>query len=432
MTDLASTPKIGSDVNYVIEGGHRLEGTVFIQGAKNAALPMIAAALMAETGQTVLRNVPLIGDVLVAVELARAVGAKVEIHEAERSLVIDASNLTSSVLPAHLTSLIRGSVLFIPPVLHRMGEVLLEGVGGCDLGGRGLDFHYRGFARLGASVTEEGESIRVKASRLKGAGMYLDMPSHTGTENLIAAAAGAIGVSTIENPALEPEIGAVAEFLNKMGARITGCGTGCITVEGVEKLVAVEHTVMSDRLDAGVFAMAVAATGGDATLVGTEFSHFGVVHHKLEQMGVEMVADGAVVRVRCVRPHLRPINVVTWPFPGFATDLQPPILALACGAHGTSYIRDTIFEKRFALAEELSKMGADVQAADGVAVVHGPAKLHGARVFAHDLRAGSSLVIAGLMADGQTIIKNGRMIDRGHAQFDERLRSLGAVVTRNS
>ena len=352
---------LGPETSYRVRGGAPLHGTVFVQGAKNAALKMIAASLLTANGRTVLRNVPPIEDVRRAVELAEAVGAVVEFHEAERTLVVDASNLTSPVLPAEIARRFRSSVLFVPALLHRFGEAVIEGVGGCNLGSRNLDFHYRGFARLGA-VVDEGETvIHIKASKLQGAHLYLDTPSHTGTENLIMAASLAPGRTIIDNTAQEPEVLDVIAFLTKMGARITGGGTGFITVHGVDELTAVEHTVMADRIDAGVFAMAAAITGGEINLVGASLDHFGVVRWKLEQMGVEFGTSGAVVSVRMDRP-LRPINVITSPYPGFATDLQSPIMALACLAEGASYIRETIFDGRYTLVGELNKMGAEGRA----------------------------------------------------------------------
>src|SRR4051794_18807870 len=316
---------MGHEVRYRVRGGHRLRGTVFVQGAKNAVLPMIGAALLAAKGRTVLRNVPIIEDVRRAVELAEAIGAYVELHEAERTLVIDASRLTSAVLPADIARRFRGSVLFTPALLHRLGEAIVEGVGGCNLGSRNLDFHYLGYKRLGAIVDEGETVIHVKASGLTGATLYLDTPSHTGTENLIMAAALAKGITVIENAALEPEVLDVIGMLARMGARISGGGTGFITVEGVDELTAVEHTVMPDRLDAGVFAMAAAITGGEVNLVGASLEHLGVVRWKLEQMGVEFETDGAILHVRRDR-NLRPINVITDTYPGFATDLQSPLM----------------------------------------------------------------------------------------------------------
>jgi UDP-N-acetylglucosamine 1-carboxyvinyltransferase len=421
---------MGTETRYRVRGGTPLHGTVFVQGAKNAALKMIAASLLASKGRTVLRNVPPIEDVRRAVELAQAVGALVEFHEAERTLVVDASRLTSPVLPAEIARRFRGSVLFVPALLHRLGEAVIEGIGGCNLGSRSLDFHYRGFARLGAAV-DEGESvIHIKAGRsgLRGAHLYLDTPSHTGTENLIMAASLAPGTTIIDNAALEPEVLDVIAFLTKMGARITGGGTGFVTVEGVSEMSAVEHTVMPDRIDAGVFAMAAAITGGELNLVGGSLEHFGVVRWKLEQMGVEFSTHGAVLQVRRDRP-LRPINVVTCPYPGFATDLQSPVMSLACLADGTSYIRETIFNGRYTLVGELNKMGAKVEMDGSVALVHGPNHLRGAEVVAHDLRTGIALILAGLAAEGETVVAPGYLIDRGHASIAQRFTTLGADIT---
>ena len=418
----------GAEISYRVRGGTPLNGTVFIQGAKNAALKMIAASLLTPNGHTVLRNVPPIEDVRRAVELAQAVGALVEFHEAERTLVVDASRLTSPVLPAEIARRFRGSVLFVPALLHRFGEAVIEGIGGCNLGSRNLDFHYRGFARLGA-VVDEGETvIHIKAGKLQGAHLYLDTPSHTGTENLIMAASLAPGRTIIDNTAQEPEVLDVIAFLTKMGARITGGGTGFITVHGVSELSAVEHTVMSDRIDAGVFAMAAVAAGGEINLVGANIDHFGVARWKLEQMGAEFSSSGAVLQVHREKP-LRPINVITSPYPGFATDLQQPIMAAATLADGASYIRETIFDGRYALVPELNKMGAKVEIDNNVAIVHGPSVLRGCDVVAPDLRGGAALVLAGLAAEGETVVSPGYLIERGHANFAERLRVLGADVT---
>ncbi|NUR86031.1 MAG: UDP-N-acetylglucosamine 1-carboxyvinyltransferase [Nonomuraea sp.] len=416
-------------VRYRVRGGNALRGTAFIQGAKNAVLPMIGAALLAAKGRTVLRNVPIIEDVRRAVELAESVGAHVELHESERTLVIDASRLSSPVLPAEIARRFRGSVLFTPALLHRLGEAIVEGVGGCNLGSRNLDFHYLGYKRLGA-VVDEGETvIHVKASGLTGATLYLDTPSHTGTENLIMAAALARGTTVIENAALEPEVLDVIDMLTKMGARIRGGGTGFITVEGVDELHAVEHTVMPDRLDAGVFAMAAAITGGELSLVGTGLD-LGVVRYKLEQMGVDFARQGAILHVRCDRRPLRPINIITDTYPGFATDLQSPMMTVAALADGTSYIHERIFDGRFALAQELNKMGANVEVDGSRAIVRGATPLVGTQVTAHDLRSGIALVLAGLAASGETVIESGYLIDRGHAHLAERMRALGADITQ--
>jgi UDP-N-acetylglucosamine 1-carboxyvinyltransferase len=418
----------GPQSSYRVRGGYPLQGTVFVQGAKNAALKMIAASLLADKGRTVLRNVPVIEDVRRAVELAQAVGAQVKFHEAERTLVVDASELTSSVLPAEIARRFRASVVFVPALLHRLGEATIEGIGGCNLGSRNLDFHYRGFARLGCTVDERETMIHIKAQKLKGAHLYLDTPSHTGTENLIMAASLTPGTTVIDNVAMEPEVLDVIEFLTKMGANISGGGTGFVTVQGVRELNAVEHTVMADRIDAAVFAIAAAITGGELSLVGASLDHFGVVRWKLEQMGVEFSTHGAILQVRRGRA-LRPINVITSPFPGFATDLQSPIMALSSLADGTSYIRETIFDGRYTLVGELNKMGAKVEVAGDAALVHGPCLLKGAEVVAHDLRTGVALILAALAAEGETVVSPGYLIDRGHASMAGRLTTLGADIT---
>ncbi|HZR41230.1 MAG TPA: UDP-N-acetylglucosamine 1-carboxyvinyltransferase [Ktedonobacteraceae bacterium] len=416
-------------LRYRIEGGQRLAGSVVIQGAKNAALPIIAASLLAAKGQTILHNVPLIRDVFAAIELARSLGARVTLHEEDQVLVVDASTLTGSDLSPQLTHLFRASVLFLASVLQRTGQVSLESVGGCSLGKRNLDFHYRGFARLGASIAEEGQRIILRRSGdLKGAYLYLDTPSHTGTENLMTAACLAQGTTIIENAALEPEIADVANFLNLMGARISGVGTGVLSIEGVQELSAVEYTIMPDRIDAGTLAMLAAATQGDVALIGAHLHHFGVVRAKLEQMGVEFSQDGPVIRVR--RPStLRPINVKTWPYPGFATDLQPQIMALSCLASGTSYVRETLFEQRFSAAQELVKMGASIELEEEAAIVKGPSSFSGATVQAHDIRAGLALIIAASVAEGETTIENASMIERGCSAPLRRLSQLGLTIS---
>ncbi|MEV4754885.1 UDP-N-acetylglucosamine 1-carboxyvinyltransferase [Micromonospora sp. NPDC049559] len=419
-----------SEVRYHVRGGNRLRGTAVVQGAKNAALPMIGAALLATSGRTVLRNVPAIADVRRAVELARLVGAEVEYHPADRLLVIDAAGVANPLLPAELTRRFRGSVLFLSSVLHRCGQVIYEGAGGCNIGTRGLDFHYRGLARLGAHIEEHDGTIHVKAGELRGADLYLDTPSHTGTENLIIAAALTPGRTVIENAALEPEVLDVIAFLDAMGARISGGGTGRIVIDGVEELRAVEHTIMPDRIDAGVLCIATALTGGEVTLVGgSVLDHFGVFRHKLEQMGVVLTAAGAVTTVTRPGP-LHPINVITDTHPGFATDLQPPLLALATQAPGVSYFRERIHDARYALVPEINQLGARIAVDGEKAVVHGPTPLRGAEVVARDLRTGIALVLAGLVAEGETVVGNGAMIERGHADLVTRFAALGADVRR--
>lgn len=424
-----AVPFANQQVRYRVEGGQRLEGSIVVQGAKNAVLPIIAASLLASTGQTILHNVPMIRDVFAAIEVARALGAEVTVHEEDQVLVIDASALDGHDLPEDLTHLFRASVLFLAPVLARTGRATLATVGGCNLGKRGLDFHYRGFARLGAHISEDEQRISLHYPETpRGTYLYLDTPSHTGTENLMMAACLARGTTLLENAALEPEIADVAHFLNLMGARITGVGTGALQIEGVENLCGVEYTIMPDRLDIGSIAMLTAATQGDVALIGAQLAYLGVARAKLEQMGVEFVQQGPVVRVRAHLP-LRPINVITWPYPGFATDLQPQIMALSCLSNGRSYLRETVFDQRFSVMQELTRMGARIEREGDAAVVLGFTHFIGATVCAHDLRAGQALLLAGAAAEGETIIENAQMIERGCSAVLRRLSEIGLTIS---
>lgn len=428
-TTLVSNKSKSAATQYVVTGGTTLSGSVFVQGSKNAALPAIAAALLVREGQTVLRNVPLIDDVKRAVELAVSVGAEAKLYEREKIVVINASHMTGTLLAGDISRKFRGSVLFIPALLARLGRVEYEGIGGCNLGTRALDFHYRGFVRLGATVEQTKECILVRSEALRGADLYLDRPSHTGTENLIMGACLASGHTTIENAACEPEVLHMIELLCAMGAKITGAGTGRISIEGVDRLKPVEWTIMPDRIDAAILAMAAVITSGEVNLVGADFSHLVIVQRKLEQMGAKFATDGTVVRVTGPA-ELRPINVITDPYPGFATDLQSPMLVLATQAHGTSYIHERLYDGRFRLTEELGKLGASTRIDGEKATIYGPKKLNGSKVDAVDLRSGMSLILAGLVARGETVISGGEMIDRGHECIADRLSGLGARVVR--
>lgn len=415
--------------DFEIEGGPKLNGSIFVQGSKNAILPMIAAALIPKDGFTLIRNVPPLNDILVALEIAKRIGADVRFYEDEQTVAINASGLSSSELPADLSGLLRASILFMPPLLVRRGHVKLPGVGGCPIGNRKLDFHYRGFARLGAFVSDKS-GFELRADELKGGELYLDFPSHTGTENLMMAACLSQGDTIIENVASDPEVVDFGNFLNKMGARIEGLGSGTLHIRGVESLHSIDYTVMPDRLETGAFIMAAGITGGKITLVRSELSHLLLLKEKLEQMGVEIVQEGSLVHV-AGNTALKPINIITCPYPGFATDFQPALMALSCLADGTSYIRERIFEGRFSQADELNKMGAEIDVVNSeLAVVKGPASLKGARVKAHNIRAGIALVLGALVAEGKTTITNVYQIDRGHHAIEKRLNQLGAKIRR--
>ena len=418
-----------------VGGGRPLYGEIRVQRAKNAILAMIAAALVVESGETVLHGVPDIEDVDRAFELLRTVGARVDYDKAIKTARINAAAVSSGVLPDELASRFRGSVLFLAPLLVRLGYVELPGSGGCDIGTRSIDFHHRGFARLGARVQyfEGGRTvIDLADERFKGTLLYLDFPSHTGTENLMLAAALADGQTIIENASVEPEVLDFGRFLLAMGADIHGLGTHTLTINGVHKLQPIEYMPMPDRLAVGTVMMAAAITGGDVVIHDTEPNHLRILIAKLEQMGVDIDVAGKSIRVR--RPGgraLNPINIMTHPYPGFPTDLQPCIAVLSTLAGGTSYIRERIFENRYDYVDALLQMGADVLISQsGVCIIKGVEQLKPARIRAESIRAGAGALIASLAAEGESIIENVYQIDRGYEQIEHLLQQLGADVTR--
>ena len=412
-----------------ITGGQPLSGSICVQGSKNAILPMLAAALLPEHGCSVIRNVPPLNDILVAFEIMRHVGAKVDYFPDEKTVSVDATHLNRSDLPEALTCRLRASVLFIPPLLVRMGEVKLPSVGGCPLGARNLNYHYRGFARLGAEITS-GDAFIISGENFSGATMYLDFPSHTGTENLMMAACFSKGVSVIENAASDPEIFDFANFLIKMGGKIHGLGTRTLTVEGVGALNPVEYYAMNDRLDAGLFMMAAGIAGGKVSIIGVAPQDMRILIEKMMQMGIEIRINGHVMEVSSPGKHLRPVNVLTCPYPGFATDFQPAIMALSCIADGQSYIRERIFDKRFSQVVELRKLGAsiDLDEEDGLAIVNGPTIFRGADTAPDNIRAASCILLAGLACPEKTTISNIYQLNRGHFDIENRFQQLGADV----
>ena len=414
-----------------IHGGRPLSGSVCVQGSKNAILPMLAATLLPDSGCSVIRNVPPLNDILVAFEIMRHVGATVDYFPDERTVCVDATHLNRSDLPEELTCRLRASVLFIPALLARMGEVKLPSVGGCPLGARNLNYHYRGFARLGAEITSDNAFV-IRGENFSGATMYLDFPSHTGTENLMMAACFSKGVSVIENAASDPEIFDFANFLIRMGANIHGMGTRTLTVEGVTSLNPVDYYAMNDRLDAGLFMMAAGITGGKISIIGVAQEDMRILIEKLVQMGVEIRINGHVMEVSSPGKNLKPVNVLTCPYPGFATDFQPAIMALSCIADGQSYIRERIFDKRFSQVAELQKLGAsiDLNEEDGLAIVNGPTVFQGANTMPDNIRAASCILLAGLACPDTTTIGNVYQIDRGHFDIENRFQQLGADVQR--
>lgn len=420
---------------FRVVGGKPLRGTVQVQKAKNAILAMIAASIVVEDGETVLHGVPNIEDVLRAFELLRSVGAIVDHDELGGTVRIDASRITTGVLSEEIASQFRGSVLFLAPLQIRLGYVELPGSGGCDIGTRKLDFHHRGFARLGARVQyfEDGRTvIDLENRRFRGTSLYLDLPSHTGTENLMLAAAMADGQTVLENASVEPEVLDFGSFLIAMGADIRGLGTHTLVINGVEKLRAVEYTPMPDRLVTGTVMVATAITGGDVTIRGVEPDHLRIVIAKLEQMGVGIEVEGKSIRV--FRPRnrdLNPINIQTDFYPGFPTDLQPCFAALSSVARGTSYIRERIFENRYDYVEALLQMGADIIISQSdVCIIKGVNKLRPARIQAESIRAGATVLLAALATAGESVIENVYQIDRGYEDFEFLLNQLGAEIAR--
>lgn len=420
-----------------IRGGTPLYGEITAQRSKNAVLPMLAAALTVAKGQTIIHNVPDIEDVRITFDLMRATGAIINYDPQTRLTIIDASNVNNGHLPPNLTQKMRGSVLFLGALLTRLGYVELPGSGGCDIGTRKIDFHHRGFARLGADVRylEDGTTvIQLNQPRLRGAMLYLDMPSHTGTENLMMGAALADGETIIENASVEPEVLDFGRFLIQMGAKIDGLGTPTLLIRGVKSLNGIEYQPIPDRLVIGALMMSAAITGGDIAIHGTDPTHLRLVIAKLEQMGVEILTydNHSTLRVRR-NPQMRlsPINITTHPHPGFPTDLQPCISALSTIADGTSYIRERIFENRYDFADGLIQMGADILISqNNVCIIKGVPQLKSALVKAPSIRAGAAILLAALGAKGDSIIQNAYQIDRGHERIEDQLNLLNGHVER--
>ncbi len=426
-----------NETAFRVYGGSALHGEIEVQRAKNAILAMIAASIVVEDGETVLREVPEIEDVERACELLRAVGARVHHDRLGKTLRIDASDVRNGRLPADIASQFRGSVLFLAPLQIRLGYVELPGSGGCDIGARKIDFHHRGFARLGANVQyfEDGRTvIDLEGGRFRGTLLYLDLPSHTGTENLMLAAALAEGQTILENASVEPEVVDFGNFLNAMGADIRGLGTSTLVINGVSRLKAISYTPMPDRLVTGTMMAAAAITGGDVTIHNVEPSHLRIVIAKLEQMGADITTNGKSIRVR--RPGsqgLNPINIQTHPYPGFPTDLHPCMAALSCLAEGTSYIRERIFDNRYGYVDALLEMGGDILISQSdVCIIKGVERLRPAHISADNIRSGATVLLAALAADGESIIDNVYQIDRGYERIDELLSQLGADITRVS
>jgi UDP-N-acetylglucosamine 1-carboxyvinyltransferase len=413
---------------FRIKGGRQLQGRIQISGAKNSALPCMAAALLTDETVT-LHNLPYARDIITMRRLLEDLGSHVLMPEL-RTLKISADKIEFFEAPYELVKTMRASVLALGPLLARFGEARVSMPGGCAIGQRPIDMHLGGFEKLGASVTLEGGNVIARAKRLQGREIYFDKVTVTGTENLMMAAALADGVTVLSNSAREPEIVDLAELLNKMGARIEGAGRSTITIEGVDRLGGAEHTIIPDRIEAATFVIAAAITGGCLDITNCNPQHITAVVDKIRETGVTIENPNAFsLRVKAT-DRLNPSDVTTLPHPGFPTDVQAQYMALMALADGASTITETIFENRFMHASELLRMGANIHLNGRQAVIEGGSGLMGARVQASDLRASASLVLAGLAARGETIVDRVYHIDRGYEKIEEKLGSVGAEIER--
>jgi len=413
---------------FYVEGGNRLEGEVEVSGAKNAALKFVAAALLAP-GKTTLHHVPRIKDIHTMLALLDELGVETEFSGS--TLEIDASTVDSYTAPYELVRQMRASLVVLGPLVARFGEAEVSAPGGCNLGLRKFNFHVDGLRALGADVELDHGFIKASAPHgLHSAEVTFEYPSVGATENVMMAAVLADGITIIENGAREPEITALAGFLNSMGANVMGAGTGRIVIEGVRELHPTRWTVMPDRIEAGTFLMATAATGGDVTVTNALPEHLKMELDKLRDMGVDVTPGSPGIRVRVDDPAtLSGVDVATLPFPGFATDLQAQMIVLLTRASGASIITENVYENRLQVAEELNRLGAAIDLFGGHrALIRGPRRLSGSIVQAPDLRGGAALVMAGLVADGTTVVDGAKHILRGYEHFEEKLSALGATV----
>jgi UDP-N-acetylglucosamine 1-carboxyvinyltransferase len=415
---------------FVIRGGNPLLGTVRISGAKNAALPAMAAALLTED-PVVLENIPQVRDIETTRRLLTAMGAEVELGygKAQHRTTISCRNLASPEASYELVKTMRASTLVLGPLVARCGKARVSLPGGCAIGARPIDLHIKGLERLGANINQEHGYVEASAERLKGAEIVFDKITVTGTEDLLMAASLADGETVLQNCAREPEVADLADLLNKMGARIEGAGTPTIHVRGVEKLHGAKHRIIPDRIEAATFIIAAVLTDGDLNISGCDPRHLGALLQKLNEVGIKTRHTPDSVRVEG-NAALKAADVITEEYPGFPTDMQAQYMALATQADGTSIITENIFENRFMHAQEMVRMGANIKIEGSRAIVRGKSPLSGAAVLASDLRASASLVLAALVADGETIIDRVYHIDRGYEHIEEKLRGVGAQIRR--
>ena len=416
---------------YYIKGGTPLKGEVSIGGAKNSVLKLMAAALLAK-GETKIYNVPDLTDVEIMLSVIAQLGAKTNYDKTEKSITIDATDLTSVTATYELVSKMRASFIVLGALVSRCHEAVVALPGGCAIGERRVDFHIRGLEALGAKIKIENGYVHAKAPKLTGVDIYLDIPSVGATENLMLASILAEGSTRIQNAAQEPEIVDLANFLNTMGADVTGAGTSEIVINGVkqENLHPIEYTTIPDRIEAGTFMSAIIATKGKAIIKGVFPAHLTFFTDKLIKMGASIkLVDPTSMEVSC-KNRLNSINFVTQPYPGFPTDLQSMAMTLLTTANGVGIITESLYENRFMQVPELRRMGADIHQDRNHAIIKGVKKITGTTLAASDLRAGASLVVAALMAEGNSVIENLHHIDRGYENFENKLRLLGGKIER--
>lgn len=413
----------------IVKGGNQLKGTVKIEGAKNAVLPILAASLLADEGTTNLHNVPILSDVFTMNEVIRQLNAQVKFDEEQKQVTIDATADLNIEAPYEYVSQMRASIVVMGPLLARNGHAKVAMPGGCAIGKRPIDLHLKGFQALGAQIIQKDGYIEAIADQLIGTNIYLDFPSVGATQNIMMAAVKAKGTTVISNVAREPEIVDLANILNKMGAKIFGVGTETMRIEGVEKLHAVEHAIVQDRIEAGTFMVAAAMTQGDVLIENAIAEHNRPLLSKLAEMGAEISENDEGIRI--VGPKiLKATDIKTLPHPGFPTDMQAQMTAIQMLAHGRSIVTETVFENRFQHLEEMVRMNAKVKIDGNVAIIDGPNDLQGSIVHATDLRAAAALVLVGLCAEGITRVRNLKYLDRGYYQFHQKLQKLGAKIER--
>ena len=414
----------------IISGGRTLSGDVRISGAKNAALPVLMAGLL--TKETLhVRNVPHLHDITTTMELLGQMGVSLEVDE-KLNITINSGTLTSVVAPYELVKTMRASILVLGPLLAHFGKAEVSLPGGCAIGSRPVNLHINGLQEMGAEIRIEDGYIKATAERLRGARIFMDVVSVTGTENLMMAATLADGTTIIENAAREPEVVDLANCLNSMGAKVSGAGTDEVVIEGVEALHGAEHSVIPDRIETGTYLVAAAITGGNITVRDTQPQLLEAVLEKLRQAGAEIELGDDWISLQTNGRRMRSVNIRTAPYPAFPTDMQAQFMVLNCVADGTGTITETIFENRFLHVQELQRMGAQIDLQGNTAIIKGSEILHGAPVMATDLRASASLALAGLVADSETVIDRIYHIDRGYEGIEEKLSRLGARIRRVS